>query len=61
MTSLRRSQSRTRVLAFENRQLLTQSKIFDQQGLARAKEPMEEARPKAQEVEHGEIHTRMPV
>jgi hypothetical protein len=41
------------VLAFENRQLLTQSKILDQQGLARAKEPIEETRPKAQEVEHG--------
>jgi len=41
------------VLAFENCQLMTQSKIFHQQGLTRAKEPMEEARPKAQEVEHG--------
>jgi hypothetical protein len=40
------------VLAFENSQLLTQSKIFNQQGLAGAKEPTKETRPKAQEVEH---------
>jgi hypothetical protein len=40
-------------LSLEHCQLLTQSEIFNQQNLARVKQPNEDASPKPQRTEHG--------